>query len=103
MKARKFLEKKKIKFKDIPIVDEPPTKAELKKMIKSYDGEIKKLFNTSGVVYREMKIKDKIADMKESEAVELLSKNGKLIKRPFLLSERGSLVGFKEEEWKQIF
>lgn len=103
VKAKKFLEKKKIDFKDIPIVEEPPTKTEIKKMIKSYDGEIKRLFNTSGVVYREMKIKDKIANMKESEAIDLLSKNGKLIKRPFLFSDKGMLVGFKENEWKQIF
>lgn len=103
VKAKKFLENKKVAFKDIPIVDSPPTKTEIKKMIKAYDGEIKRLFNTSGVMYRELKIKDKIADMKESEAVELLSKNGKLIKRPFVLSSKGALVGFKEEEWKKVF
>ena len=103
VKARKFLESKSVKYTDFPIVENPPTKTELKKMLKSYDGEIKKLFNTSGVLYREMKIKDKIGSMSDTEAISLLSENGKLIKRPFLVSDKALLVGFKEEEWKKSF
>lgn len=103
IKAKKFLESKGVDYKDIPIVDTPPTKTDLKKMLKAYDGEIKKLFNTSGVVYREMKMKDKMPGMTVEKAVELLSKNGKLVKRPFLVSEKASMVGFKEEEWKKVF
>ncbi len=101
-KALKFLEKKKINYNVIEIVDNPPSKLELKKMLKSYNGEIKKLFNTSGVVYREKKIKDKIAKMTQAEAIDLLSSNGKLVKRPFLLAGEKGLVGFKEEEWKSL-
>ncbi len=100
VKAKKFLESKGIDFKDIPIVDKPPTKKELKTMLNYYGGELKKLFNTSGVMYRELKIKDKIKDMTNTEAFDLLSKNGKLVKRPFLISDEFGFVGFKEDEWK---
>jgi len=103
VKAKKFLESKGVDYKDIPIVDNPPTKTDLKKMLKAYNGELKKLFNTSGVMYREMNIKDKMPKMTEAKALELLSKNGKLIKRPFMISEKGSVVGFKEDEWKKLF
>lgn len=102
VKAVKFLTAKKAVFKDIPIVDTPPTKTELKKMLKAYDGEIKKLFNTSGVQYRELNMKDKLPNMKDSDAIELLSGNGKLIKRPFLITPKGMAVGFKEDEWKKL-
>ncbi len=100
--ALKFLEKKKIAFEAIPIVDQPPTVAELKKMLAFYDGKIGKLFNTSGVQYREMKLGEKLPTMSESEALTLLSKNGKLVKRPFLLGSDVGLVGFKEDEWKKL-
>lgn len=101
VKAKKFLDKKGIQYKDIPIVETPPSKAELRKMLSAYDGELKKLFNTSGLVYREMKLKDKINTISKEEAIELLSKNGKLIKRPFLIGPL-CLVGFKEEEWGKL-
>jgi arsenate reductase len=98
--ALKFLEKKKIPFEAVPIVDLPPTVAELKKMLAHYDGKLGKLFNTSGVQYREMKLGEKLPQMSEAEALVLLSKNGKLVKRPFALSEKSGRVGFKEDEWK---
>ena len=69
-------------------------------MLSHYDGEIKRLFNTSGQVYREFGIKDKLKAMSDTEAVDLLSQHGKLIKRPFLLTKDVGLVGFKEEEWQ---
>lgn len=102
VKASKFLISKKVAFKDIAIVETPPTKTELKTMLKAYEGNIKKLFNTSGVMYRELNMKDKISTMSDTDAIDLLSKNGKLIKRPFLLTLKGSLVGFKEDEWKAL-
>ena len=101
--AFKFLEKKKIPFDSIPIVDRPPTVSELKTMLGYYGGKIGKLFNTSGQLYREMKLGEKLPKMTESEALSLLSKNGKLVKRPFALSEGKGRVGFKEEEWKKDF
>ena len=103
VKALKFLDKKKVSVDPIDITENPPTKKELEVMLKSYDGEIKRLFNTSGVAYRELKIKDKIATMTKTEAFKLLSQNGRLVKRPFVLKGAKGLVGFKEEEWKKLF
>lgn len=100
-KALKFLSANGVNFDSINIVDTPPSKKELKTMLESYSGEIKKLFNTSGQVYREMKIKDKIDSLSKNDAIDLLNANGKLIKRPFLLDKKTNLVGFKEETWKQ--
>lgn len=105
-KALKYLDGKKIKYEKIPIVEQPPTQYELKKMLgylKEAGGTFKNLFNTSGIQYREQKISDKIKQgMTEEEAIKLLSKNGKLIKRPFLLTKKNGTVGFKEEVWKKL-
>ena len=101
-KALKFLDKKKISYDRIAIVETPPSKTELKKMLAHYDGQLGKLFNTSGVVYREMKLGEKLKKMPIDEALSLLASNGKLVKRPFLLSDDVGLVGFKEEEWNQL-
>lgn len=99
-KALKFLEAQGIEYKAIPIRETPPKKTELKKMLGFLDGEIKKLFNTSGQDYRAMGLKDKIASMTEKEAFELLSQNGNLVKRPFVLTDTWGTVGFKEDTWK---
>ncbi len=105
-KALQFLEQHQIRFERIAIVDQPPSLAELKKMLEflNADGEsFKKLFNTSGVLYREMKISEKLkSGLTEKEALKLLSLNGKLIKRPFLLTPQGGTVGFKLEIWTQL-
>ncbi len=99
-KALKFLDKKKIEFKSVAIVEQPPTQAELQAMLKHLGGDLKKLFNTSGQLYRELKISEKLPSMSESEALALLAKHGKLVKRPFVVSKDGPLfVGFKESEW----
>jgi arsenate reductase (glutaredoxin) len=100
-KALSFLDRHKIPYDKVPIVDTPPTKAELMEMLALQGGNIKKLFNTSGELYREMKISSKIDSMSESEAIELLASHSKLIKRPFVLSGDTGLVGFKEDEWKK--
>jgi arsenate reductase len=105
-KALKFLDGKKIKYERIPIVDKPPSKAELKKMLthlKEGGGSIKNLFNTSGELYRSMKISEKLPKMSETEAIDLLAAHGKLIKRPFLLGPDFGMVGFKEDQWKKQF
>lgn len=98
-KALKFLDTNKIKYKNIPIRETPPSKTELKKMLKMMDGELKKLFNTSGQDYRALNIKEKISHMTDAEAIELLAGNGNLIKRPFLLATDWGVVGFKEDVW----
>jgi arsenate reductase len=100
-KALKFLDARKVAYQRLPIVDQPPTLAELKKML-AHVGDLKKLFNTSGQVYREMKLGEKLGSMSESEALRLLASNGKLIKRPFALSGDKGMVGFKEVEWKKL-
>jgi Spx/MgsR family transcriptional regulator len=99
IQAAKYLKAKKIETKTIDIVLTPPSTAELKKMLLHYQNDLGKLFNTSGQVYREQNIKDKLKNMSTEEALQLLSKNGKLIKRPFLLGGNFGVVGFKEKEW----
>ena len=101
-KATKYLESNGLTYEKIDIVENPPSQAELKRMLGHLDGEVKKLFNTSGEVYREMSLKDKVANMKIADAVRLLAQNGKLIKRPFLLTIHDGVVGFKEIEWQQL-
>lgn len=109
--ATKFLDTKKIKYEKIPIVDTPPKMSELKQMLKFLKARglgIKNMFNTSGELYREMKMSDKLkgdisSASTETELLELLSKHGKLVKRPFVLAGDNGVVGFKEEEWKKLF
>lgn len=102
-KALKFLEAEGIKHRVIPIREQPPTQAELRKMLRHMDGQIKKLFNTSGGDYKELNMKEKLPKMSEKEAIELLSKNGNLVKRPFALAAKDGFVGFKEEVWREKF
>lgn len=105
-KALKYLDSKKVAYEKIPIVEQPPTATELKQMlkyIKAAGGTFKNLFNTSGVQYRELKISDKIKKgMTEEEAIKLLAKNGKLIKRPFILTKNNGTVGFKEDTLRKL-
>ncbi len=102
-KAAKWLQSRGLSFTEIPIRDQPPTKAELKRMLAIYKGDPKRLFNTSGGDYREMKLGEKLPAMSEAEAIDLLASNGNLVKRPFFLTKDGGLVGFKEAEWEALF
>ena len=101
-KAKKFLVENNISFVDRDITEDNPTVDELKKWYKLSGLELKKFFNTSGVLYKEMKLKDKIKDMSEEEMINLLATNGKLVKRPLLICEDKVLVGFKEDQYKEI-
>src|SRR4029079_17937612 len=105
-KALKYLDAKKKKYEKVPIVEKPPTVSELKTMLahlKKSSKTFKNLFNTSGEQYRALKIGDRIkAGMTEQEAIALLSKNGKLIKRPFLLTDKGGATGFQAEAWDEL-
>jgi len=100
--ALKFLDARKTPYRAIPIVDQPPTIPELKAML-AFTGDLRRLFNTSGVVYRELGLGKKLETMTEADALKLLSKNGKLVKRPFVLLEDRGLLGFKVDEWKAAF
>lgn len=102
-KAVKYLDEKSISYEALEILETPPGKEQLKEMLGYLDGNIKKLFNTSGVQYREGNYKDKIKTMSEEEALDALSKNGALIKRPFVLGEGKGIVGFKEDVWDSLF
>ena len=71
-------------------------------MLKTYNGQLKRLFNTSSQDYREAGLKDKLANLSQEEAFGYLQRNGNLIKRPFLIGESTALLGFKENEWKSV-
>ncbi|MFR5951939.1 MAG: arsenate reductase family protein [Clostridia bacterium] len=101
-KAKKWLDENKIEYVDRNIVTETPTKDELKKWITKSGLDVRKFFNTSGMKYRELNIKEKIKDMSEDEIYELLASDGMLIKRPLFISDTLILKGFKEKEWEQI-
>lgn len=100
--ALKFLDARKVAYQRVPIVDQAPSLAELKAML-AFTGDLKRLFNTSGVVYRELGMGEKLKTMKEADALALLSKNGRLVKRPFVLLKDRGLLGFKVDEWKAAF
>lgn len=100
-KAIKFLNDNSISYKLIPIRDTPPSLNELKLMLSKYN-DIKYLFNTSGVDYRALNLKDKRNTMSVDDQLELLVSNGNLIKRPFLISETVQLVGFKQADWNEL-
>ncbi|MCM3714498.1 arsenate reductase family protein [Halalkalibacter oceani] len=102
-KAKKWLDEHGIAVKDIHIVDHPPTKNELETMWKKSGLELKKFFNTSGQKYRELGLKDKLAGMSEDEALELLASDGMLIKRPLTTDGENVTVGFKEEQFEQVW
>lgn len=99
-KAKLWLEENNIEFVERPIKENNPTENELKDWIKKSDYPIKKFFNTSGTLYKDLKLKEKLSDMSEEEQIKLLSTDGMLVKRPVLVGEDVILVGFKEDEWK---
>lgn len=101
-KAIKFLNDLGVEYQSIDIADQAPSKKELKLMLAAYDGELKKLFNTSGLVYRQMDLKDKLAEMSSGEAIDLLANNGMLVKRPFLLLGETGTLGFKADIWQAL-
>lgn len=101
-KAKSFLDNKKIKYDDRDITVNNPTKEELEKWIKLSNKDIDKFFNTSGLKYREINSQTKIKEMSYSDKLLLLSSDGMLVKRPLLILDNNVLIGFKENEWKEI-
>ena len=99
-KAKRWLENNNIDFIDRNILKETPTFEELDLWIKISNKDIKRYFNTSGLEYRKMNLKDNLNNMSFEEKLKLLSSNGMLIKRPLLIIKDDILVGFKEEEWE---
>ena len=99
-KAKKWLTEKGISFEERDIKTENPTKEELEAWYKKSGLPLKRFFNTSGILYKEMKLKDRLPEMTEDEQLTLLSTDGMLVKRPILISDEQVLVGFKEKEWE---
>lgn len=102
-KAKKWLDSKNIKYEERDIKIENPTYDELKKWYKESGLPLKKFFNTSGMLYKEMNLKNKLENMSEDEQIKLLSTDGMLVKRPLIISEDFILIGFKEKEWIEKF
>ncbi|MCU6755945.1 Regulatory protein spx [uncultured Eubacterium sp.] len=98
-KAKKHLEELGVSFEDRHIVEENPTKEELAEWIAVSGYPVKKFFNTSGMKYRELGLKDRLPQMTDEEKIELLATDGMLVKRPLLIDGDRILVGFKEAEW----
>lgn len=96
-----FLKERGVAFTEKEISKVPPSLAELRQMLGYQNGHLKKLFNTSGLLYKEMQLKEKIQDLDTDKAFALLNQHGMLIKRPFLLGSDFGLLGFKESEWSK--
>ena len=101
-KAIKFLKDNNATFEEIDYTEHPLSKEQIKKYWHKSGLPLKKFFNTSGILYREFKLKDKISEMSESDQIEILSKNRKLIKRPLLVLKDKVERGFNEQKWKSI-
>ena len=98
-KAVKWLEENGIEYEYKHIVEETPSKDDIKKYYKESGLPLKRFFNTSGNVYKELNLKEKLSEMSEDEQFELLASNGMVLKRPLLVGKDFVLVGFKEAEW----
>ena len=99
-KAKKWLDDHHVSYKDRHIVEDNPTKEELRSWIRQSGYPIKKFFNTSGNMYKEQHLSTKLPSLTEEEQLDLLASHGMLVKRPLLIGKDKTLVGFKEEEWK---
>ena len=100
-KAKRWLDENNIDYTERHIVETNPTYDELKEWYSKSRLPLKKFFNTSGLLYKEMQLKDKLPTMSEEEQLSLLATNGMLVKRPLLVKDNMVLVGFKEVEWSE--
>ena len=101
-KAKKWLDEHQISYEDRHIVENNPTFEELKDWYERSGLPLKKFFNTSGMLYKEMKLKDKLPEMSEEEQLKLLATNGMLVKRPLIVDGDRVLTGFKMAEWEAL-
>ncbi len=100
-KAKKWLEANHLEFTERHIAEDNPSYEELKKWYAESGLPLKKFFNTSGMLYKEMQLKDKLPTMREEEQLKLLATNGMLVKRPLIVNGNMILTGFKEAEWEK--
>lgn len=101
-KALKWLEEKGIAYEGRPVKEENPSVDELRSWHEKSGLPLKRFFNTSGLLYKEMGLKDKLSHMSEEEQLALLATDGMLVKRPLLVSDAGVFPGFKESAWEEI-
>ena len=101
-KARAWLDDHNVEFDSRHIVEDNPTIDELRLWHKMSDLPLRRMFNTSGMLYRDLQLKDKLPDMTEDEMYELLASNGMLVKRPLIVLDDTVLVGFREKEWAEV-
>lgn len=101
-KALNWLKEQGVEYEVRPIKEQKPAKEELADWYRKSGLPLKRFFNTSGNLYKEMNLKDKLSDMSEEEQLKLLATDGMLVKRPLVVSEEHILTGFKEEEWKVL-
>lgn len=102
-KAEKWLKANNISYTYRPIKEENPTREELQNWLATSGLSIAKFFNTSGLLYKELNMKDKVKTLSTDELLDLLAENGMMVKRPILLANNQVLVGFKQEEWEKLF
>ena len=100
-KAKKWLDENGIAYEDRHIIEENPTKEELKEWYEKSGLPLKRFFNTSGMKYRELKLKDRLPDMSEDEQLTLLATDRMLVKRQLVIGDDFVLTGFKEQQWKE--
>ncbi|MBQ7927930.1 MAG: arsenate reductase family protein [Methanobrevibacter sp.] len=100
-KAKKWLDEHNIEYESKHIVEDNPTAEELRTWWEISDLPLKRFFNTSGMKYRELKLKDKLPEMSEDEQLDLLATDGMLVKRPIVVDDDTVLVGFKVKEWEE--
>ena len=101
-KAKKWLQAHDVAFEDRHIVEQNPTEEELKSWIARSGLEMKKFFNTSGLKYKELGLKDKLPAMSDEEKIQLLASDGMIVKRPIVVTDEKILVGFKESQWEEV-
>ena len=101
-KAKKWLDGNGIKYDSRHIKDDNPTFEELKAWYEKSELQLKRFFNTSGMLYKSMNLKDKLPNMSEEEQLQLLATDGMLVKRPLLVGDNFVLCGFREKEWQEI-
>lgn len=102
-KALEWLKARGIEHEVIAIKETQPSTEELEQMLEAKNGDLRKLFNTSGMDYREKGFKEKMPTLEKSEAFDYLQGNGMLVKRPFLIGDGQALTGFREKEWVEAF
>lgn len=101
-KAKKWLDANRAEYEERNIKEENPSEEELREWHRRSGLPLKKFFNTSGLLYKSMGLKDKLASMTEDEQYRLLAEDGMLVKRPILVTEDAVLTGFREAEWEKL-